>query len=81
MRTARAMASDGRLDTVRVARRRCEVQLGVERVLAQLGDHDPVEGDAELVEHVLEQVVGQRPGRLDPLERVVRWPWPPAPPM
>ena len=63
------MASDGRLDTTWVWPFDAQVELGVERAVAQLGDDDPIEADAEAVEHVLHEVVRHRSGRLDLLER------------
>ena len=45
-----------------------QVELGEERAVAQLGDDDPFDGHAELVEDVLEEVVGHRPRGLDPLQ-------------
>src|ERR671915_1384489 len=40
----------------------------VEGPVPELGDQDPIHPDAELLEHVLHQVVRHRPGRFHPLE-------------
>ena len=40
MRAARAMASDGRLETLWLLPLRGQLDLGEERAVAQLGDHD-----------------------------------------
>ncbi len=48
-----------------------QVQLGVVRVVAHLGDDDALERDAELVQRLHEQVVGERARRDDAFEGVV----------
>ena len=52
VRTARAMASDGRLDTTVASAVGAQVQLGEERVVAHLGDDDLLELGAERGEQV-----------------------------
>ena len=46
------------------------LELGVERAFLELGDDDPVDPGGQLLERVLEQVMGHRPGALHPLEGV-----------
>ncbi len=67
-RTARAIASDGResisiSDAVDRDRDR-----GVEGVVAELGDRDPLALGVELFEHLDQEVVGHRARRRGPLE-------------
>ena len=70
VRTAMATASDGRLETTVCVLALEQMQLGVVGRRAQLGDDDALHRDAERAEHVLHQVVRERPGHDDALERV-----------
>ena len=77
-REQRRCAPDGQRDRVgRSSRdhlgasRRVEMQFGVVGAVTHLGDDHAGDRGVEFTEHVEEQVVGQRPGRLDTFERVV----------
>jgi len=55
----------------RLALRAPKVQLGVERVLAHLGEHHPLECGTQRLDQRDGKVVGEGPGRADAFERVV----------
>ena len=64
------MASDGPAVDRRSFTGPVERELGVEGAVVQLGDLDALELHLLVVEHLLEQVVGHRAGRVHALQGV-----------